>query len=95
MAICRTTFAATLLIPLIVTCSTAQAEIKGEAIRIGVLTDMNGAFATAMGPGSVEAARMAAEEFRRQDQRQADRDLAGRPSEQAGYRCVPRLQMVQ
>ncbi|WP_315838456.1 ABC transporter substrate-binding protein [Bradyrhizobium prioriisuperbiae] len=43
--------------------TTAQAQIKGEAIRIGVLTDMNGMFATAMGPGSVEAARMAAEEF--------------------------------
>lgn len=41
----------------------AQAEIKGDVIRIGVLTDMNGVFATAMGPGSVEAARMAAEEF--------------------------------
>ncbi|WP_315777997.1 MULTISPECIES: ABC transporter substrate-binding protein [unclassified Bradyrhizobium] len=43
--------------------SSAQAEIKGSAIRIGVLTDMTGIFATAMGPGSVEAARMAAEEF--------------------------------
>ena len=63
MAIHRTTFAATFLITLIVACSTAQAEIKGGAIRIGVLTDMNGVFATAMGPGSVEAARMAAEEF--------------------------------
>ncbi len=41
----------------------AQAEIKGDAIRIGVLTDMSGPFASAMGPGSVEAARMAAEEF--------------------------------
>lgn len=41
----------------------AQAQIKGDAIRVGVLTDMSGVFATAMGPGSVEAARMAAEEF--------------------------------
>ena len=41
----------------------AQAEISSTTIRIGVLTDMNGMFATAMGPGSVEAARMAAEEF--------------------------------
>lgn len=41
----------------------AHAEIKGDAIRIGVLTDMNGVFATAMGTGSVEAAGMAAEEF--------------------------------
>ncbi|MGJ4930711.1 ABC transporter substrate-binding protein [Bradyrhizobium sp. HKCCYLS2038] len=43
--------------------SSAQAEIKEKAIRIGVLTDMTGIFATAMGPGSVEAARMAADEF--------------------------------
>jgi ABC-type branched-subunit amino acid transport system substrate-binding protein len=43
--------------------SSAEADIKGKAIRIGVLTDMTGIFATAMGPGSVEAARMAAEEF--------------------------------
>ena len=40
-----------------------RAEIKADAIRIGVLTDMAGPFATAMGPGSVTAARMAAEEF--------------------------------
>lgn len=43
--------------------SSAQAEIRGEAIRIGVLTDMSGPFAAATGPGSVEAAKMAAEEF--------------------------------
>ncbi|MGJ4967593.1 MULTISPECIES: ABC transporter substrate-binding protein [unclassified Bradyrhizobium] len=48
---------------LLLASSSAQAEIKGGAIRIGVLTDMTGIFATAMGPGSVEAARMAAEEF--------------------------------
>ena len=41
----------------------ASAQIKSDAIRIGVLTDMSGVFATAMGPGSVEAARMAADEF--------------------------------
>jgi ABC-type branched-subunit amino acid transport system substrate-binding protein len=41
----------------------AAAQIKADAVRIGVLTDMSGIFATAMGPGSVEAARMAAEEF--------------------------------
>ena len=50
-------------VALTVAAGTASAEIKGDAIRIGVLTDMNGVFATAMGPGSVEAARMAAEEF--------------------------------
>ena len=41
----------------------ARAEIKMDAIRIGVITDMSGPFATAMGPGSVVAAQMAAEEF--------------------------------
>jgi ABC-type branched-subunit amino acid transport system substrate-binding protein len=51
------------LLGLALVASSARAEIKGEAIRIGVLTDMTGVFATAMGPGSVEAARMAAEEF--------------------------------
>jgi branched-chain amino acid transport system substrate-binding protein len=61
MANYRAKFAATLLITL--TAPAAHAEIKGDTIRIGVLTDMNGIFATAMGPGSVEAARMAAEEF--------------------------------
>jgi hypothetical protein len=50
-------------VALTVTAGTASAQIKGDAIRIGVLTDMNGVFATAMGPGSVEAACMAAEEF--------------------------------
>jgi ABC-type branched-subunit amino acid transport system substrate-binding protein len=59
----RTQSAASLLLALILTGSAAHAEIKGDAVRIGVLTDMNGVFATAMGLGSVEAARMAAEEF--------------------------------
>ncbi|MBC9984265.1 ABC transporter substrate-binding protein, partial [Bradyrhizobium campsiandrae] len=62
MATIRTPSTAILLITLALT-GAARAEINGEAIRIGVLTDMNGVFATAMGPGSVEAARMAAEEF--------------------------------
>src|SRR3569833_1710408 len=59
----RMTSAATLLVTLALAGPPARAEIMGEAIRIGVLTDMNGVFATAMGLGSVEAARMAAEEF--------------------------------
>ena len=41
----------------------ARAEIRSDVIQIGVLTDMSGPFATAMGPGSVTAARMAAAEF--------------------------------
>ena len=41
----------------------AHAEIKSDAIRIGVLSDMSGIFSAAMGPGSVTAAKMAVEEF--------------------------------
>jgi len=44
-------------------CVPAQAEIRGDAIKIGVLNDMTGVYASNGGPGSVEAARMAAEEF--------------------------------
>ncbi|MEW6640353.1 MAG: ABC transporter substrate-binding protein [Pseudomonadota bacterium] len=55
--------AAITLTALLLAGTAARADIKGDIIRIGVLTDMNGVFATAMGPGSVEAARMAAEEF--------------------------------
>ena len=55
--------AAASVITLALIAGSASAEIKGEAIRVGVLTDMNGVFATAMGSGSVEAARMAAEDF--------------------------------
>jgi branched-chain amino acid transport system substrate-binding protein len=63
MSTLRTTSTAILLIALALAGATAHAEIKGDVVRIGVLTDMNGIFATAMGPGSAEAARMAAEEF--------------------------------
>jgi branched-chain amino acid transport system substrate-binding protein len=38
-------------------------QISDDAVRIGVLTDMNGIFAAASGPGSVLAAQMAAEDF--------------------------------
>jgi branched-chain amino acid transport system substrate-binding protein len=39
------------------------AQISDDVVRIGVLTDMNGIFAAASGPGSVLAAQMAAEDF--------------------------------
>lgn len=64
-AICRWLLMSALL-PVassLVWAGSAHAQIKSDAIRIGVLTDMSGIFATAMGPGSVEAARMAADEF--------------------------------
>ena len=41
----------------------ARAEIAGDAVKIGVLTDMSGVYSSNGGAGSVEAARMAAEEF--------------------------------
>ena len=62
-ALSRLLFAAMLPVASLALAGSASAEIKGDAIRIGVLTDMSGIFATAMGPGSVEAARMAAEDF--------------------------------
>jgi len=40
----------------------AWADIPGQTIRIGVLTDMGGANADASGPGSLAAARLAAED---------------------------------
>jgi branched-chain amino acid transport system substrate-binding protein len=42
----RTQSALNLLVALILTGSAAHAEIKGDAIRIGVLTDMNDPKAT-------------------------------------------------
>jgi branched-chain amino acid transport system substrate-binding protein len=44
-------------------CSTVNAEIPDGVVRIGVLNDTSGIFQDTNGPGSVEAARMAAEEL--------------------------------
>src|ERR687892_2520572 len=41
----------------------AQAEISGDAVRIGVMNDQSGLYADLAGQGSVEAARMAVEDF--------------------------------
>ena len=43
--------------------SSAQAEIANGRVRIGVLTDLSGGYEQNSGYGSVEAARMAAEEM--------------------------------
>ena len=40
----------------------AQAQISGDAVRIGVLNDQSGLYADLAGQGSVEAARMAVED---------------------------------
>ena len=41
----------------------AQAEISGGVVRVGVLNDTSGIFQDTNGPGSIEAAKMAAEDF--------------------------------
>src|SRR4051794_19187402 len=41
----------------------ARAEISGGVVRVGVLNDISGIFQDTNGMGSVEAARMAAEDF--------------------------------
>ncbi|HYZ61154.1 MAG TPA: ABC transporter substrate-binding protein [Acetobacteraceae bacterium] len=43
--------------------ATAMAQISDDVVRIGVLTDETGPYADSAGPGSVAAARMAAEDF--------------------------------
>src|SRR5262249_27841803 len=44
-------------------CGTAHAEMSGNVVRVGVLNDISGIFQDTNGMGSVEAARMAAEDF--------------------------------
>ena len=44
----------------------AQAEISGGVVKIGVLSDMSGPYADLSGPGSVVAAKMAAEDYVKQ-----------------------------
>ena len=41
----------------------AQAQISDNVVRVGVLNDISGIFQDTNGMGSVEAARMAAEDF--------------------------------
>ena len=43
--------------------ASAQAEISDNVVRVGVLNDISGIFQDTNGMGSVEAARMAAEDF--------------------------------
>lgn len=52
-----------LLLAACLTASAAHAEIPGNRVRIGVLTDMSGPFADEVGAGSVAAARLAAQDF--------------------------------
>src|ERR1700759_5475367 len=41
----------------------AQAQVSDDAVKIGVLTDMNGPASTPTGQGSVTAAQMAVDDF--------------------------------
>ena len=43
--------------------SLAQAEFSDNVVKIGVLTDMSGAYSDLAGPGAVLAANMAVEDF--------------------------------
>ena len=43
--------------------SSGWAQISDDVIKIGVMVDMNGPLSSASAPGSVQAARSAAEEF--------------------------------
>lgn len=57
------TFKAAVLAASVSLAAPASAEISGNVIKIGVLTDMSGPFADVSGNGSVEAARMAVEKL--------------------------------
>ncbi len=48
---------------LVIAAGTAQADISGDVVRIGVMNDQSGLYADLSGQGSVEAARMAVEDF--------------------------------
>jgi branched-chain amino acid transport system substrate-binding protein len=52
-----------LALALACTAGSARAEISGDVVRVGVLNDISGIFQDTNGMGSVEAARMAAEDF--------------------------------
>ena len=46
---------------------TANAQISGNVVKIGVLNDQSGTYADLAGPGSVLAAKMAVEDFKAKD----------------------------
>jgi branched-chain amino acid transport system substrate-binding protein len=59
----RNMTAASALAAALLSSSSASAQISDDAVKIGVLTDMNGPAATATGQGSVTSAQMAVEDF--------------------------------
>ena len=46
---------------------TAQAQISGNVVKIGVMSDMSGLYSDIGGPGSVVAAKMAVDDFKAKD----------------------------
>jgi len=50
-------------VALLVTATSAHAQISGDVVKLGVLTDMASIFADGVGKGSVSAAQMAVEDF--------------------------------
>src|SRR5258706_4136504 len=44
--------------------ATAQAQISGNVVKIGVMNDQSGTYADIAGPGSTLAAKMAVEDFK-------------------------------
>jgi len=49
----------------LITVGPVQAQISGNTVKIGVLTDMSGLYADLSGPGSLVAARMAVEDYQK------------------------------
>ena len=50
-------------------------QLSGDAVKIGLLTDMNGVYSAISGPGALKSAEMAADDFMK-----ANKDFAGKVS---------------
>ncbi len=63
MFLTRNLFACAAALSMSVVAVPATAQISGDVVKVGVLTDMNSIYADINGMGAVEAARMAIEDF--------------------------------
>jgi branched-chain amino acid transport system substrate-binding protein len=50
-------------VALLACAAAVQAQVSNDVVKIGVLTDLSGAYSDLSGPGSVEAVKMAVEDF--------------------------------
>ena len=57
------TYGASMIAAVVLCGATAHAKIAKDKVKIGVLTDLSGIYEAGTGNGSVEAVKMAAEEF--------------------------------